>query len=87
MAKIGILTRDEREDLAKLADKAREALSDLYGRVEEILLNMESEFGDKSERWQEGGAGQEARERIDSIEAWRDELPDPEFSDMPEGGK
>lgn len=73
------LTKAQKTELDNLAadfESARMALSE---KLDEIASDWESEWSEKSERWQEGEAGQAAQEKIDQLRAYIDELP-------PEGG-
>ena len=73
--------RGELEKLIATFDVAKEALatflSDLHGE-------WETAFGEKSEKWQEGEAGQAARERIDTLAAWIDQIESVESPDISE---
>lgn len=50
---------------------ARDAL---YDAIDSIVGDFDMEFDERSEKWQEGDAGQEARSFIDSLRAAGDEL-------------
>lgn len=67
-----------------------DALSDLKSTIDEMVSDWESDFSDKSERWQEGEKGEAARAFIDAwadldLEAHTIEEPEPVTVDeMPE---
>ncbi len=54
-------------DLNKLIDKAE-------GAIEELRDALQEHFDDKSERWQEGEAGDEWQQKIDAAEQALDAL-------------
>jgi hypothetical protein len=69
------LTKAEATALKKLVEDYETAADALRNRLDEIASDWESEHGEKSERWQEGEAGQAAQEKIELVRGWFDEMP------------
>jgi hypothetical protein len=69
------LTKAQAKELDALAAAFEAAKIALYEKLDEIANDWESDFSDKSEKWQEGDAGSAVQERIDLIRSWADELP------------
>lgn len=68
------LTAKEVKELDALSQAYELAKAALREKLDEIASNWESEWSEKSERWQEGEAGQAAQEKIDMLRAGMDEL-------------
>jgi hypothetical protein len=68
------LNKQELTDLQALIDAYKNARSSLADRLDEIAADWESDFADKSEKWQEGEAGQIVLERIEMVRGWHDEF-------------
>lgn len=58
----------------KRLSKIHDTLSAAADAVTEIKDDLESEFEDKSEKWQESEAGEAARQDIDNLENWIGEI-------------
>lgn len=69
------LKKTEAADLQKLVDAYEQARSELADRIDEIASDWETEFSDKSEKWQEGENGQLAQEKCELVRGWHDEFP------------
>lgn len=69
------LTKKQRNELTKLVEKYEHAKSDLSDALDQLASDWESEFSDKSERWQESEVGQAAQEKIDMVRGWFDDMP------------
>ena len=61
------------DELVSAYEHARAALAEW---LDELASEWEEEFNEKSEKWQEGEAGQAAQEHIDTVRSWFDELPE-----------
>lgn len=70
------LSKKQADELNKLSIAFEEARSSLFSFLDETASEWEDEFSDKSERWQEGEAGQAAQEKIDLVRGWADEMPE-----------
>lgn len=53
--------------------KLAERIDKLKTEAEEIVGELQEHFDDKSEKWQEGDAGQAFQEKIDAVQALVDE--------------
>ena len=60
-----------------LVDQVETARASLAERLAEIASEWDDEFGDKSERWQDGDNGQAVREKIDQVREWAEALEEP----------
>lgn len=69
------LTKKQAADLNALAEAYQLAAGNLRDRLDETPLIGRVKWADKSERWQDGEAGQTAQERIDLVRGWCDEIP------------
>ena len=69
------LTKKQAEELQQFAELFEQARAALAERLDKIASEWEAEFYDKSERWQEGEAGQAAREKIGMARSWFDKMP------------
>jgi hypothetical protein len=69
------LTKAQAKDLDQLSQNFEAAKMALSEKLDEIANDWESEWSDKSERWQEGEGGSAAQEKIDLVRSWMDELP------------
>lgn len=69
------LTQDQAGELDTLVGTFESAKSALAEWLEQLAADWEADWDDKSERWQESERGQEARERVDQLRSWFDELP------------
>jgi hypothetical protein len=70
------ITKKEAAELQALVD-AYEAAQDALGKaLAEIHEEWENEYHEKSEGWQESAAGQAAEDRIDTLWAMIEELPE-----------
>jgi hypothetical protein len=69
------LTKAQAKDLDQLSQDFEAAKMALSEKLDEIANDWESEWSDKSERWQEGESGSAAQEKIDLVRSWMDELP------------
>jgi len=58
----------ERAEVNEAVVEYNKALEDAKSLIEELHSDMESEYDDKSERWQESENGELAREWIDELE-------------------
>lgn len=76
MPKPCTLTKTERAELQSLIDAYDSARSALLDRATEIRDEWETELDEKSDKWREGDAGEEAQERFDSFGAFVDEIPE-----------
>lgn len=76
--KLSKTERKEIEALISALDEARAALSD---KLSDLKAEWEEAFDERSERWQDSEAGEEAKERLDTLEGWVDEI-----EDLPPGG-
>ncbi len=70
------LTKSERKELDELANAADNALCVLRHRIAELADQWGEDWNEKSEKWQESDAGQEAQERIDILQNYCDEWPE-----------
>lgn len=70
------LTKKEAAEMQKLVDAYDVARSELSQVLIDLADEWESECGDESEKWQESDAGEAARERIDTVTGWADEIPE-----------
>ena len=70
------LTKAQHRELDKLYTDMDTAVCALYDRLEEIVAEWTDEHSEKSERWQESDAGQDAQSRIDTLQGIVDERPD-----------
>ena len=61
-----------RKSLTKILDTLDQAKSDL----ESLLSEEQKDFDNRSEKWQEGEAGQEAQEKLDALQTAIDSLDD-----------
>lgn len=73
------LSKTEQAELRKLIDRVEDATGELAQWLDTLADEWRGEFDEKSEKWQEGEAGASVQERIDTIEAWRDQLTDCEI--------
>lgn len=79
--KIGELVTDFNEKyVTPLAEKMTEA----YGFVEDIVNERQTDFDDKSERWQEGERGQAAQSWLQDWESGMQGLEAPESLEAPD---
>ena len=69
------LTKRERAEGQKLFDAFDTAASELSQWLADLAEDWNGQFDEKSEKWQEGEAGEAARAKIDIIEAWIDAMP------------
>lgn len=76
---------EAREVLMTKVDDFGGALSDLRDFITQKHDEFESEYDDKSEKWQEGDRGMATRSWIDSFESL--ELDDVELEDLPAEGE
>lgn len=70
------LTKAESAELQKLVDALDAAQSALTEWLSERQAEWESAIEDRSEKWRESEAGQEAQERLDTLTGWLDEIPE-----------
>lgn len=70
------LTKREAQQLTELDDAYQSAAFQLQDFLSELLSYWQEQFNDRSEKWQESEAGQEAAERISTVEGWLDEMPE-----------
>jgi len=69
------LKKQDAAELQKLIDAYESARSSLADALDEIASEWETDFADKSERWQEGDVGQEIQAKIEMVRGWFDEFP------------
>jgi hypothetical protein len=62
------LTAAQRKEIERLEGVITAARDELQAMLEEIAETWQSEWDEKSERWQEGEAGEAAQERINAVE-------------------
>jgi hypothetical protein len=70
------LTKAELAELQMLVDAYDSARSGVLEFLTSLQADWEGELDDKSEKWREGQAGQEAEGRKETLDSWIDELPD-----------
>lgn len=70
------LTKAEAKELEQLSMDYEAARCALADRLDEIASEWETEWSEKSERWQEGEAGQLAQEKCEMVRSWHDEMPE-----------
>lgn len=70
------LTKSEKAELQKLVDAYDGARSELAEFLGSRQSDWETEIEERSEKWREGEAGQEAQGRLDTLTAWLDEMPE-----------
>lgn len=75
-------TKPEKIELQKLIDAFDAARSALVDFLSGIQGEWESAIEDKSERWREGEAGAEAQDRLDTLGAWLEGLPEEVLIDL-----
>ncbi len=78
MAKPCTLSKTQRSQLETLFDTYKTAYDELAQLGADIRSEWESAIDDKSDRWKEGDAGQEAQDRLDAFDAWVENLVEPE---------
>jgi DNA anti-recombination protein RmuC len=76
------LTKAERSQLETLIAALDKARDELASHMREIADEWQSTFDEKSERWQEGDAGQAAQQRIETLTEMADDLTDSELPDL-----
>jgi ribosome recycling factor len=62
----------------KIVTAARAKIEEAKADIEALRDDMQNEYDDKSERWQEGEAGQAASEELDTINAIADSIENTE---------
>jgi uncharacterized protein YukE len=72
-----------RSQYAKRAEKLRDAANDLTSELREIAEELQDDFDDKSERWQESEKGQGLQSFIDAIGEAADAFEDAEVPEFP----
>lgn len=72
------MKKEYKDQLAKIKKVVEEeilpALHNAVDDIQEVFDNMEGEFNEKSEDWQESDRGQTFSEEMEAIEALRDDL-------------
>ena len=74
-------TKAEAKEFAKLESDFEVARDTLAEFVREKHSEWDDAFNEKSERWQEGEAGETARTKIDGISNYADEIENMETPD------
>lgn len=70
------ITQKEAAEIQKLVAAYEKDCQDLREALIAILDEWESDWSDKSKSWQESDRGQSAQDRIDTLAAWIDEIPE-----------
>lgn len=73
------LTKKQHKELSEAIGAYENACSELSQMLTDILDEWQSEFDEKSEKWQESDAGQAAREKLELVQSWIDEMPNLEI--------
>lgn len=69
------LSKTERAEIDKAVAAYDAALTALSELIDTYANDWDTFFDERSEKWQEGEKGQEAREKVDAMRAIFDELP------------
>jgi hypothetical protein len=69
------LTKAQQHRLETLVEAYEMARGELSSFLADVQSDWQGDMDDKSEKWTEGEAGQEAQERLDTLTAWLDEMP------------
>lgn len=72
------LTKKERADLSELASTLETARDNLQTFLADLHSDWQSTFDERSEKWQEGEAGQAASQWLEQMQEWIDKLGDME---------
>jgi hypothetical protein len=80
------LSKAEKAELQPLVDAFESARSELADWLLSVQGEWESAIEEKSEKWRESEAGQEAQSRLDTLGVWLDELPEEMAIDVDQVG-
>lgn len=67
-------TATQAKNFQKLIDAFEDAKRELHEFADEVYTKWEEDFENKSESWQESDRGNEAREIVDALQSFRDEI-------------
>jgi len=79
-----ILKADKKKELTGMVEAFDKAKDDLLLALRELKESWDEQYGEKTEKWQEGEAGQKASDRISNLDGIIDALDTIEAPDLSE---
>ena len=79
-----ILKADKKKELTSMVEAFDKAKDDLLLALRELKESWDEQYGEKTEKWQEGEAGQKASDRISNLDGIIDALDTIEAPDLSE---
>lgn len=83
MAKVAQYTKEQMEELTRLAEEFERVREEFLAYVVDIVSEWDADFTAKSDRWQDSEAGQHAQSTIDGLVGVQTDLEIAELSKTP----